>query len=327
LRVIKARAGNATWGEYFNGLIDEVRVYNRALSASEIQADMNRSVTPDNTPPTVTAKTPGNGAAGINVGSSATATFDEPMNAGSITGSTFQLKDAGNAVVPANVSYDQATKVATLTPQSAVEYGAAYTATVKGGTGGASDLAGNALASDVTWSFTTEASPPPVLVVTSSSNPFGTYLGEILRNEGLNAFTKIEAGFISATLLSGFDVVVLGETPLSTAQVSTLSDWVNGGGNLVAMRPDKQLASLLGVTDVGGTLADAYLKVDTSGPPGAGIVGETIQFHGTADRYSLSGATAVATLYSSATSATATTSRGLPTMPLQADDGIFDVRL
>ena len=32
--------GNSVWGEYFKGLIDEVRVYNRALSAAEIQTDM-----------------------------------------------------------------------------------------------------------------------------------------------------------------------------------------------------------------------------------------------------------------------------------------------
>jgi hypothetical protein len=32
--------GNAVWGEYFAGLIDEVRIYNRALSQTEIQADM-----------------------------------------------------------------------------------------------------------------------------------------------------------------------------------------------------------------------------------------------------------------------------------------------
>jgi hypothetical protein len=36
--------GNLPWGEYFNGLIDEVRVYNRALAASEIQGDMNAAV-------------------------------------------------------------------------------------------------------------------------------------------------------------------------------------------------------------------------------------------------------------------------------------------
>ena len=36
--------GNSTWGEYFAGKIDEVRVYNRALSPSEIQADMNSAL-------------------------------------------------------------------------------------------------------------------------------------------------------------------------------------------------------------------------------------------------------------------------------------------
>ena len=73
--------GNAIWGEYFNGLIDEVRVYNRALSASEIQGDMDRSVTLDTTAPTITARTPANGAAGVHVGTSATATFNETMRA------------------------------------------------------------------------------------------------------------------------------------------------------------------------------------------------------------------------------------------------------
>jgi glucose/arabinose dehydrogenase/PKD repeat protein len=36
--------GNGVWGEYFQGMIDEVRVYNRALSPSEIQTDMNTPV-------------------------------------------------------------------------------------------------------------------------------------------------------------------------------------------------------------------------------------------------------------------------------------------
>ena len=53
------------------------------------------------------------------------------------------------------------------------------------------------------------------------------------------------------------------------------------------------------------TLANAYLKVDGSRAPGAGIVTDTIQFHGTADRYGLNGATSVATLFSDATTATA----------------------
>jgi hypothetical protein len=36
--------GNSVWGEYFKGVIDEVRIYNRALTAAEIQTDMNRPI-------------------------------------------------------------------------------------------------------------------------------------------------------------------------------------------------------------------------------------------------------------------------------------------
>jgi PKD repeat protein len=36
--------GNSVWGEYFQGHIDEVRIYNRALNTSEIQADMGAAI-------------------------------------------------------------------------------------------------------------------------------------------------------------------------------------------------------------------------------------------------------------------------------------------
>ena len=41
--------GDSIWGEYFSGLIDEVRVYNRPLSAAEIQQDMASSISPSDT--------------------------------------------------------------------------------------------------------------------------------------------------------------------------------------------------------------------------------------------------------------------------------------
>ena len=60
--------GNGVWaGEFFNGRIDEVRVYNRALSAAEITTDMATPLggdgTPpgDVTPPTVSLTAPANG--------------------------------------------------------------------------------------------------------------------------------------------------------------------------------------------------------------------------------------------------------------------------
>ena len=79
------------------------------------------------------------------------------------------------------------------------------------------------------------------------------------------------------------------------------SNWVTGGGRLIAMRPDKKLASLLGVSAQTGTLADAYLRIDTSKAPGAGLVDDTIQFHGTSDQYLAVEAGTVATLHSDAT--------------------------
>jgi hypothetical protein len=64
------------------------------------------------------------------------------------------------------------------------------------------------------------------------------------------------------------------------------------------------LAPLLGISPPVGTLSDKYLLVNTTSGPGAGIVNQTIQFHGTANQYPLGGATSIATLYSNASTAT-----------------------
>ncbi len=48
--------GDSLYGQYFAGRIDEVRIYNRALSVAEVQSDMNTPVTATATPtPTPTA--------------------------------------------------------------------------------------------------------------------------------------------------------------------------------------------------------------------------------------------------------------------------------
>jgi Concanavalin A-like lectin/glucanases superfamily/Bacterial Ig-like domain len=297
-------AYEATPTGFFDGLIDNVRIYDRALSAAEVATDMSSRIQQETTPPVVTGFTPASGAAGVNAGAKPTVTFNEPIKASTINATTFQLKDAGDAIVPATASYSSATRTATLTPQAALAFGESYTATVKGGAGGVTDVPGNPLASSLSWSFSVEASPPQILVVTSAARPFGFYLGEILKNEGLNAFTTIDLTFVSPALLAGFDVVVLGESIVSAAQASALSGWVEAGGNLIAMRPDKQLAGLFGLTVATGTRSNAYVKVDTTVPPGAGITGTTIQYHGAADNYTLNGATAVATIYSGTATAT-----------------------
>ena len=144
----------------------------------------------------------------------------------------------------------------------------------------------------------------PILVLDSASSLFGKYYAEILRTEGFNAFSVADIGTVDATVLAAYQVVLLAEMPLTAGQATLLSDWVNAGGNLIAMRPDAQLAGLLGLTATLQTLSEGYIGVDTSAAPGNGIVGQTVQFHGTADRYTLDGATAVATLYSDAATVT-----------------------
>jgi hypothetical protein len=58
--------GNSLWGEFVHGRIDEVRIYNRALSREEIQFDMNTAVggtpLPDTTAPAVSVSSPASGA-------------------------------------------------------------------------------------------------------------------------------------------------------------------------------------------------------------------------------------------------------------------------
>jgi hypothetical protein len=38
--------GNSVWGDYFRGIIDEVRIYNRALTAEEVQLDLRTAILP-----------------------------------------------------------------------------------------------------------------------------------------------------------------------------------------------------------------------------------------------------------------------------------------
>ena len=212
------------------------------------------------------------------------------------------------------MTYSGSSRQASLHPESPLQSSITYTATVKGGSGGVTDLAGNPLASDSTWSFTTAAPPPPppdegpggpILVISNAANPFSRYYAEILRAEGLNEFTATDISNVNSSVLGAHDVAILGEGALTTSQAEMLTEWVQGGGNLIAMRPDPKLAALLGLTSASGTLANGYLQVNTSSGPGEGIVGQTIQYHGTAARYILNGAQSIATLFSNATTSTA----------------------
>ena len=275
----------------------------------------NTNVGPDNAPPLISSSVPANGAVGVTTGSVIKINFNEAMDAATLTASTIKLLNQSSAEVPATISYNSGTHAAIITPSSALSYSGNYSVLVKGGLSDprVKDGAGNALASNYTFAFSTAAPPPPpptegqggpILIVSSASNPFSRYPVEILRAEGLNEFKAMDISAVDAATLANYDVVILGEMSLSTSQVTLFTNWVNDGGTFISFKPDAQLSSLLGIAPSGSSLSDKYLLVNTATVPGAGIVNETIQYHGAANLYTLNGATSIATLYSNATTAT-----------------------
>jgi hypothetical protein len=273
------------------------------------------SAVPDVTAPLVSSTTPVSNATGVSISTFISAVLNEDLLGTSVNASTV-LFTAGAVSVPATISYNNATRAISITPAAALSYNTTYTVTLRGGSGGIKDLAGNALSSDYVWSFTTAVSSGsvtdpnqgpggPILLVSSASSPYSRYYAEILRAEGLNAFRVVDVSVFDGVNLEEYDVVLVGELSLNSAQVSRLETWVNGGGTLVAFRPAGNLLPLLGLSSFGGSLSDDYLRINTSSGPGAGLVGQTIQFHGAADRYTVANATVLATLYSDASTATA----------------------
>jgi len=62
------------------------------------------------------------------------------------------------------------------------------------------------------------ASPILLLISEGSDNPFGLYLSEILRAEGLNCFQVAALSAVNSAPLDWYDLVVLAEGPLNNSQ-------------------------------------------------------------------------------------------------------------
>jgi Ice-binding-like/Bacterial Ig-like domain/Bacterial Ig-like domain (group 2) len=104
--------------------------------------------------PTVTLTVPADKATSVGTNQTINATFSTGMDPTTINTVTFTLAGPGTTNVIGVVTYDAASNIATFTPSSNLAANALFTATV---TTGAADLAGNALASNFVWTFTTGA--------------------------------------------------------------------------------------------------------------------------------------------------------------------------
>jgi hypothetical protein len=104
----------------------------------------------DTTRPRVTSTSPAANATGVAPSANVTATFSEAMMSSSINTTTFKLFKKGSTTkLSASVSYDGATKKATLDPTNNLRLGTTYKAVVSTG---AKDLVGNPLDQNTTTS-------------------------------------------------------------------------------------------------------------------------------------------------------------------------------
>ena len=107
----------------------------------------------DTEAPTITFKSPSNGATGIAIDTTISATFSKEIDQSTVSGN-FTLSNGGS--VSGSLSYSGGGTIATFTPDSSLSYSTLYTASV---TTGVKDSVGNAMAAGEAWSFTTAGEP------------------------------------------------------------------------------------------------------------------------------------------------------------------------
>lgn len=150
-----------------DNLVYDERIHNIQATAGVVFAfggGEKKSAISDTTPPTVIYTAPIKGATSVALSQQPVVAFSEDMDPATITAKTFTLKQ-GATPVSGKVSSSAA--IATFTPASDFEKNKAYTATI---TTGAKDPAGNALASNYEWVFSTGSiadTTAPTVILTS----------------------------------------------------------------------------------------------------------------------------------------------------------------
>lgn len=180
--------------------------------------------TADTIAPTVLSVNPTAGATAVCRTQSINASFSEPMDPTSIDTTTFRVTENGVAV-PGAVSYDPVNRIATFSPSAVTGFSAnvALSVTVASGTAGVRDLAGNPLAVDQVWSFSTGAQACALPIDLRSIAGFGAFGGGAgVTNQGINTVIGGNLGTTAAcTLVTGlhdrFDLYT--ETPLNVGAV------------------------------------------------------------------------------------------------------------
>jgi hypothetical protein len=192
----------------------------------------------DTTAPTVTARTPAVNATAVAVTTDVTATFSEAVDG--VAPATFALKNtATGAAVAAAVTYDAASRTATLNPTADLAASTGYTATLTGGASAIRDVPGNPLAT-VSWTFTTAAgtTPPPgdTTAPTVTARTPATATGVAVGNDITATFSEAVQGVSGTTftLKPGTSSTATSVTAVVSYNAATRTATLNPSANLAA---------------------------------------------------------------------------------------------
>ena len=181
----------------------------------------------DTTPPTVVSTNPVNGATLVCINAPITATFSKPMDTETINTGTFTVAGPSPSItlVTGTVSLDLTGLIATFTPLSPLTAGT-YTATI---TTGVTDLAGNALGSPETWSFTTTSLGCKTAVTLATAGLFGAFGGYAgITNQGIHTVINGDIATTAvSTKVTGFHDTagnIYTQTPLNIGTVNGTID-------------------------------------------------------------------------------------------------------
>ena len=177
--------------------------------ADDFTWDFTTGAEPDTTAPTVTGSTPT--GTDVPVSTTITVTFDEAMNEASVEGAFF-IDDPS---VTGTTSW--AGNTMTFTPDANLGYSTTYTVTI--GTG-ATDLAGNPLAAEYIWDFTTVEEAVPIVTITdwtlAATAARGTSIDATVTIENTGDDTLWFVVSVSGTqATTGYPIVGLGTVQLA----------------------------------------------------------------------------------------------------------------
>jgi hypothetical protein len=172
------------------------------LMAGDYVLSWTTGAAADTTAPTVTGTINPNGASNVALNTKVGAIFSEGMDPLTISTKTLTLMQGSTPVV-GTVSYSGLSAV--FAPSSNLAPTTTYTVTVKGGVSGVKDLAGNFLASDYVWGWSTGASndsgPPMVLATTIANGATNVPVNPILVAIFSEAMDPLTITNVNCTLL------------------------------------------------------------------------------------------------------------------------------